>query len=40
MKFRTIDWEDVLSYLKRDDYIKSQLLWPKQLKQYNDLDIQ
>lgn len=34
------DWEDVLSYLKRDDYIKSQLLWPKQLKQYNDLDIQ
>ncbi len=31
------DWKDVLDYLKRDDYIRSQLLWPKQIKQYKEL---
>jgi hypothetical protein len=34
---RKYDWDDVLDYLKRDDYWRSQILWPKQLKQYKDL---
>jgi len=31
------DWKDVLDYLKRDDYIRSQLLWPKQMIKNGDV---
>ena len=34
---RKYNWDDVIDYLKRDDYWRSQILWPKQIKQYNDL---
>ena len=31
------NFDDVIDYLNRDDYWRSQILWPKQIKQYKDL---